>query len=686
MPKYYITTAIPYVNASPHLGHALEFIQTDVLARYHKLLGDDVYVVTGADENSLKNVQAAEAKGTTPEALCAENAALFRKLADTLGLSYSSFVRTSVSQEHKKGVQMLWELCAKSGDIYRKNYRGLYCVGCEAFYEEHQLENGMCPEHKKPLEIVEEENYFFRLSKYQKQLEEMIASGRLKVVPESRMNEMLHFIREGLQDFSISRSMKRAKGWGIPVPHDPNQIMYVWFDALGTYLTGAGYGSDSAKFSKYWPADVHVIGKGILRFHAIYWPVMLLSAGLQMPKSILVHGYITVEGEKMSKSLGNIVDPFSVVEKFGIDAFRYCLLSEVSTFEDGDFSEKVLIEKNNNELVANVGNLVNRTIVFAKNNFDGKVPYGPLAKGDEQFIALQKEKIAKASALLGQMRLKEAISAIMEFSSNANRYFQENEPWKAVKSDKLRAAAVLYVLANQVKDLAILLWPYIPHASDEIFRQLNVERPSWKDLGALTLKPGHMLGEPKPIFRKIDASVGGTPGAAQASRGAKPAKTQPPGEKLTIAGIDLEIGEILSVEKHPNAEKLFIEKVRLGDGERQIVSGLAQFYTPEELVGKKVIIVKNLKPARIRGVESAGMLLAAASGDEVEVLCAPDSRPGDKVVAEGILPAPRKEITIEEFGKVVLEVKGYELYAEGRKLLAAGRPIRALRVPNGKVG
>ena len=679
MAKYYITTAIPYVNAAPHLGHALEFVQTDALARYHRIRGDDVYVVTGADENSLKNVQAAEAKGITPAELCEKNASLFKQMADKVGLSYDAFVRTSVSPEHRKGVQKMWELCAKSGDIYKKNYKGLYCVGCEAFYEEHELVNGLCPEHNKPPEVVEEENYFFRLSKYQKKLEEMLLSGQLKVIPESRINEMLHFIREGLKDFSISRSQKRARGWGIPVPNDPDQIMYVWFDALGTYLTGAGHGSDDQKFRKYWPADVHVIGKGILRFHSIYWPVMLMSAGLPTPKSIMVHGYITVEGQKMSKSLGNIVDPFDLINRFGVDAFRYALLSDISTFEDGDFSEKSLVEKNNNELVANFGNLFNRTVVFIKNNFDGKVPAGALARADEEFLSLQKEKIERVTELLDQKRLKDALSTVMEFSSNANRYFQENEPWKVVKSDKERVAAVLFVLANQVKDLAILLWPFVPNASEEMFRQLNIPRSGWEDLGKLSLASGHTLGTPKPVFSKLELKKSETGRSSSV-------KSESIKQPLTFADLDLEIGEIISVERHPNADKLYIEKVRLGDGERQIVSGLANYYTPEELTGKKVIIVKNLKPAKLRGVESAGMLLAALSSDQVEVLSVNDATPGDKATAEGMQSRPREQITIDEFQQVPLEIRGYQLYAEGRRVFAGGIPVRSARISDGKVG
>lgn len=680
MAKYYITTAIPYVNAAPHLGHTLEFVQVDVLARYHKIRGDDVFLVTGADENSLKNVQAAEALGITPHKLCEDNARLFKELGDKIGLSYDIFVRTSISPEHRNGVQKLWELCCRSDDIYKKNYKGLYCVGCEAFYEEYELVNGCCPEHGKPPEIIEEENYFFKLSKYQKQLEGLIETGQLRVIPESRMNEMLHFIREGLQDFSISRSQKRARGWGIPVPHDPSQIMYVWFDALGTYITGIGYGSDEDKFRKYWPADVHVIGKGIQRFHAIYWPVILLSAGLAPPRTIMVHGYVTAEGQKMSKSLGNIVDPFDVISRFGVDALRYMLVSEMSTFEDGDFLENALISRNNNELVANIGNLVNRTIVFVRNNFDGKVPVGQLTKKDEAFISLQKENIERITERLDQMRLKDAIGYVMEFSSSANRYFQENEPWKVVRENRPRAGTVLFILANQVKDLAILLWPFLPHASEEIFRQLCIGRRSWQDLGKLTLAAGHALGEPRLIFRKIEPKELKSTKSFPKVQASKQSTTP-----TTFADLDLEVGEILSVERHPNAEKLFIEKVMLGDGERQIVSGLAQHYRPEELVGKRVIIVKNLRAARLRGVESAGMLLAATRQDEVEVIFVQDARPGDKAIVEGVLRNPREEITIDEFLQVKLEVKGYQLYADGRQVLVAGKPIRAVRICDGNV-
>ncbi len=503
---YYITTAIPYVNAAPHIGHALEFVQTDALARYQRLLGKDVALVTGSDENSLKNVHAAEKLGITTAELCKNNAAAFRKLADEIGLSYTSFQYTSDKEKHSPGVHRFWELCNRSGDIYKKKYRGLYCVGCESFYEESELPEGVCPEHKTKPEIVEEENYFFKLSKYAKKLEELIESDELLILPESRKNEMLSFIRGGLNDFSISRSVERAKGWGIPVPGDPSQIMYVWFDALDTYLTGIGYGTNEEEFSKYWPANVHVIGKGILRFHAIYWPAMLLSAGLKLPKTIFVHGYITVEGQKMSKSLGNIVDPLKLIEKYGADEVRYCLLSEAPTFDDGDFSEKALIEKNNNELLANLGNLVNRAMVFTGKNFGGKVPeQGAPTEEDKKFLEGQGETISKIKSKSDALEIRDALQFTMAFAKNANKYFQDTAPWVLIKEDKARAGTVLSTILSQAKDLSILIEPYLPSKSEGISRQLNLnlEERKWENLGK-PLPAGHQLGEPKVLFKKLE--------------------------------------------------------------------------------------------------------------------------------------------------------------------------------------
>jgi len=674
--KFYLTTAIPYVNAAPHLGHALEFVQTDAIARYQKLLGKDVALVTGSDENSLKNVHAAEKEGITPVQLCTRNAEVFKKMALEIGLSFTNFQRTSDKERHWPGVQMLWTLCNKAGDIYKKKYRGLYCVGCESFYEESELPNGVCPEHKTKPEIVEEENYFFRLSKYQDRLEALIESDELKILPETRKNEVLSFIRSGLQDFSISRSVKRAKGWGVPVPNDSEQMMYVWFDALGTYITGIGYGVDEKQFQKYWPADIHVIGKGILRFHAVYWPAILLSAGLKLPKTIFVHGYITVEGNKMSKSIGNIVDPFVLIEKYGVDSLRYCLLSEIPTFDDGDFSERVLVEKNNSELVANIGNLVNRTILFITKNFNSEVPAGKLNDVDKVFIEEQKKQSKKITDLLNENKLKEALDAVMEFSRNANKYFQDNAPWKSIKENPERASTVLYVLTNQVKDIAIMIWPFMPNASEKIFKQFNLNNlkvKKWSDIGELSVKAGHKIGAPEILFKKIEKEK--TEGVA--------VQQQP---ETKFADLDLEIGEIIEVKRHPNAEKLYIEKVRMIDGERQIVSGLVPYFKEEDLLGKKVIIVKNLMPAKLRGVDSNGMLLVAedAAGN-IELLSPGEGEVGDKITAEGAEPNPKKFITIKEFAKIKLEIRDGKVLADGRHLFINGKMLKTEKVREGKV-
>ena len=366
--KFYITTAIPYVNSRPHIGFALEVVQTDVIARYQRQQGDDVRFLTGTDENALKNVQAAEEAGHPVKEFVAGNAELFQKLLTTLNISNDDFIRTSAEDRHIKGAQKFWAAC-KPEDIYKKKYRGLYCVGCEEFKLEKDLVNGECPEHPgKKLEEVEEENYFFKLSNYQDKLLEIIKSGEIAIIPDGRRNETLAFIESGLEDFSISRSRERAKNWGVEVPGDLSQVMYVWFDALSNYITALGYADDSEMFEEYWQKGetLHVIGKGINRFHAIYWPAMLLSAGVALPKKIFIHGYVTANGQKMSKSIGNVIDPFEVVEKYGIDPVRYYLLREIPSTEDGDFSYEKFEERYNGELANGIGNLVARVATLGE--------------------------------------------------------------------------------------------------------------------------------------------------------------------------------------------------------------------------------------------------------------------------------------------------------------------------------
>lgn len=470
MANFYITTSIPYVNAAPHIGHALEFVQTDVIARYQRLLDNQVMLATGADENSLKNVQAAERLGLSTAELCERNARLFRELADKINLSYGAFIRSSVKEEHWKGVYKLWELCVKNGDVYKKKYRGLYCVGCELFYTENELNDGRCPVHYTKPEIVEEENYFFRLSRYQETLEKLIESDELIILPETRKNEVLSFVKSGLEDFSISRSEKRAHGWGVPVPNDSSQIQYVWFDALSVYLTGIGFGKDQKKFDEWWPAKVHVIGKDIIRFHAVYWPAMLLSAKLDLPKTLFVHGFLTVEGQKMSKSIGNVVDPMKVIEKYSTDGLRYYFIRDTPTFYDSDFTEAGLKDRYNKELLGDLGNLVNRVLTIAektgKHHFNGK-------KELEDGLALEEIK-----ERMGRMELHESLDKIMQFVRSCNAYVNKTEPWK-LKGAELDN--VLYNLLEGIRISSILLYPFIPGTSEKIAEMLGFEIKSLDD-------------------------------------------------------------------------------------------------------------------------------------------------------------------------------------------------------------
>lgn len=450
--KFYITAAIPYVNAAPHIGHALEFVQVDSLKRYHKLLGEDAISLSGGDENALKNVQAAEAKSVDIQSFVDTNTELFRLLAVKLNAEFDVWQKGSDKKNHYPSVQKLWNLCKK--DIYKKKYEGLYCVGCEAFYTKEELnEDGECFEHPgKKLETVSEENYFFALSKYQNQLIKLIETDELKIIPKTRKNETLSFLRDGLSDISVSRSIKRAKNWGVPVPNDPEQIVYVWFDALNIYQSGIGFGWDEEKYKKYWPADVHTIGKGINRFHSVYWPAFLLSAGLPLPKNILVHGYLTVNGEKISKSIGNIIDPTPLIERFGADPIRYYLLAKVSPFLDGDFSEKKLIEAYNSDLANGLGNLVSRVAKLCeKAAFDVK----------PQKEALFPE-VVKA---LEEYKFDEAVKAIWQKIAEVDKKINSEEPWK-LEEGKLTTALNLYVA--QIRQIAYNLKPFLPETSEKI--------------------------------------------------------------------------------------------------------------------------------------------------------------------------------------------------------------------------
>ncbi|PIV65108.1 MAG: methionine--tRNA ligase [Candidatus Nealsonbacteria bacterium CG_4_8_14_3_um_filter_37_36] len=487
--KFYLSTALPYVNEFPHAGWALEIIQADVIARYHRLLAEDVFFLTGTDENSLKNVRAAEEEGMSVKKLVDRNAKKFHELKDILNLSFNDFIRTT-EERHIKGAQKLWKACQK--DIYKKSYRGLYCVGCEEFYKENELENGLCPEHKTRPDLVEEENYFFRLSKYQDKLKTIIESDEAKIIPQVRKNEIISFINSGLEDICISRLSERGRGWGIPVPGDPSQILWTWFDALSNYVNALGYGENSKKFQEWWQKNenkLHIVGKGILRFHGIYWIAFLLSAKLALPKIIFVHGYLTSAGQKMSKSLGNVIDPFELVKKYGCDPVRYFLLREIPPTEDGDFTYQKFEERYNADLASGLGNLVARVVTLAaelktqKSNLKNRASKGSEGEDEnEVFIAPEtqnlklKEEIKKTQQkykkALAEFKFNEALISTWDLISFCDKYIERERPWE--KSEK--QLSIINNLLFALDNIAQLLQPFLPETSEKIKKQLKTKK------------------------------------------------------------------------------------------------------------------------------------------------------------------------------------------------------------------
>jgi methionyl-tRNA synthetase len=520
--RFYITTTIPYVNAAPHMGIAEEFVQTDTFGRYHRLRGDDTYVLTGTDENSLTNVLAAEKEGISPRELVDRNSGWFRSLADKLGFQYDQFIRTAVDPRHKEASWKIWRAVDAAGDIYKKLYGGLYCPKCELYYEESELVNGLCPDHDIKPDWVEEENYYFRLSRYGEKLTELISSDQLWITPDFRKNEALSFISMGLRDFSVSRSIERAHGWGIPVPGDPSQVMYVWFDALTNYISALDYHEEGELFRTYWldnPHRGHALGKGVIRFHAIYWPAMLLSAGVPLPEFEFVHGYINISGRKMSKSRGNVVDPAALVEEYGAEATRYFLLRAIHPVRDADFEgvddlHEQLIARYNADLANDLGNLVNRVVTMVGRYRGGKVP----APGEPGELERSVQDVAAGIPQVVDQALQKydpqtALGAVWELVRRANLYAEESAPWTLANAAKggnedadARLSTVLYTLAESVRLLGALLEPFLPTTAERVQHQLGVtpegpwpQRVRWGGLA-----PGTQVAEPKPIFPRIE--------------------------------------------------------------------------------------------------------------------------------------------------------------------------------------
>ncbi|WP_017589579.1 methionine--tRNA ligase [Nocardiopsis ganjiahuensis] len=504
MGRYYLTTAIPYVNGAPHVGHALELVQADTLARYHRGIGDEVRAQTGTDDNALKNVLSARAAGLDTAEYVDLVSRRFLDLAGPLSLSFDDSVRTAFDPRHRPGVEKLWNACLERGDLYRRSYTGLYCTGCEQFHSPEELPDGLCPEHRSAPEEVAEENWFFRLSRYQDRLYDLVSSGELRVEPGFRRREVLSFIRSGLEDFSVSRSVERAPGWGIPVPGDPGQVVYVWYDALANYVTGPGYGTDPEGYDHWWTrADqrVHVIGKGILRFHAVYWPALLLSAGLPLPTTVLVHEYLTADGEKISKSAGASVDPVAVTEAFGTDALRWWLLRDVGRSGDTDYTEARLVVRHDEDLANTIGNLVNRTVSMVARYRSGVVPRVADESGEPSLARARVRAAEQVDAAVRAFDLRAATGAVVALADEGNRYVADHEPWALARAERAGEPGkrgrtgpealdtVLGELVATGRELARLLRPFLPDASARLTEQLGGD--------------GGQLPPAAPVFRRL---------------------------------------------------------------------------------------------------------------------------------------------------------------------------------------
>ena len=644
---FYITTAIAYASRKPHIGNTYEIVLTDAIARLKRMQGYDVFFCTGTDEHGQKIEEYAKAAGISPKEYVDNVSGQIRAIWDVMNTSYDHFIRTT-DDYHEKAVQKMFKAMYDKGDIYKGEYSGMYCTPCESFWTESQLKDGCCPDCGRPVKEAKEEAYFFRMSKYQDKLMQYIDEHPDFIVPESRKKEMINnFLKPGLQDLCVSRT---SFMWGIPVSFDDRHVIYVWLDALTNYITALGYDPDGSgeNFKKYWPADVHVIGKDILRFHTIYWPIFLMSMGLPLPKQVFGHPWMLFASDKMSKSKGNVIYADDMVRLFGVDAVRYYMLSAMPYAQDGSITYEAFITKYNAELANTLGNLVNRTVAMANKYFGGEIDAASISDPLDQ--ELKDTALSAVSGVLSAMeeyRTADALQKIIALAQRSNKYIDETAPWVLAKDEASlpRLKAVLSNLIEAIRFIGVLLTPFLPDTAASIMEQIGSPTADLDSLKEFGSAPARKVGEAKALFARIDEAkmmerinkeIVEPQIAAAKAEAAKnaPAEKKEAPEGITQIGIEdfskveLRVAEVLSCEKMKKSKKLLKLILNDGDGERQVLSGISQWYTPEDLVGKKIVLVSNLKPAKLCGEVSNGMILAAdCSEDDVKVLFVDPSVP-----------------------------------------------------------